>query len=972
MRNRRHSNIWKQSAALFLALALFCTGTPRVSAANASANARTGETDLVSYDEGMDYSEYLAKYKDVPDAQDEYTMEAADYTGAEGMKAEVLNDYEGMDGKSILTEESGTVSWTVDIKKEGLYSLAVQYYPVEGKSSDIQRSVLIDGEVPFSEASSVEFSRLWVNESDEIQKDNQGNELKPRQVEKPGWNETGVSDADGIASDPFRFYFSEGRHTVSLESRREPMVIRRLRLYREKKVPSYGEVLAKYKEKGYKKAAGQTIVIQAEKAVLKSSPMLYPVTDRSSPAVEPEGSGRVRLNTVGGYNWREAGQWIEWTVEVPETGLYEIGVNAKQNWMKGLYVPRRLKVDGEVPFREMEELRFEFGTDWRQQLLGGDSPYLFYLTKGTHTLRMEAVLGKLSEFIRNVEESVTNLNDIYRRVVMLTGQDTDRWRDYQVAANIPGIAKDLKAEYDRLEATARAIESLTGKKSDKEAILLTMADQLKLFCEDVEKIPGRKDSFKTNIGALGTWLTQVREIPLQLDAVYLVPPGNGMPAVQNSLWDRITYQARLLFHSFTTDYNAIGNVADDKDKKTLTVWVGTGRDQANTMKSLIDESFTKETGISVNLMLVQMDTLLQATLAGQGPDVAMQVTNDVPMNYALRGAVADLTQFGDFPEVEKRFRQSAMVPFRFRGKCYALPETQTFSMMFYRKDILKELGLQIPETWDDVKAEMSVLSKNNMEFGMVPIPAVQQGSTAPSQTDLTYGMFLYQFGGQFYQEDGKASDLDSDVAVSAFKEWTKYYQDYTLTREFDFQNRFRTGETPIGIADYQVYNTLQVSAPEIKGLWDFTQVPGTRKEDGTVDHSVPSSGTSTVILQKAQDKESAWEFLKWWTSSEIQTRYGREMEGLQGPAARYPTANIEALQSLPWPVEDYRNLSRQFESVRGIPQVPGGYYTARNLTNAFAAVVIDKKIGPREALTDNVRYINDEIKNKRREFGLDS
>ena len=57
------------------------------------------------------------------------------------------------------------------------------------------------------------------------------------------------------------------------------------------------------------------------------------------------------------------------------------------------------------------------------------------------------------------------------------------------------------------------------------------------------------------------------------------------------------------------------------------------------------------------------------------------------MDFALRGAAVDLTQFPDFPEVAERFHPSALVPYSFGGSVYGLPETQTFSMLFYRKDI---------------------------------------------------------------------------------------------------------------------------------------------------------------------------------------------------------------------------------------------------------------------------------------------
>lgn len=923
------------------------------------------ESVLDEYMEKIDYSEYIAQYENSKRPESSYVIGGNDYTSVEDMQVQKFENYEGMEGTSVLTAEEGSIEWTVDVKEDGLYNISVLYYPVEGKSSDIQRAVYIDGEMPFSEAATVEFDRLWGNEKAEIQVDNRGNDLKPRQVEKPAWIEEDIKDYEGYYTEPFEFYFSKGEHKIKFISAREPMLIRKITLHPAKETASYEEVLQGWKDKGYSEASGDVITVEGESAQVKSSPMLYAQTDRSSAAVTPYSVMKTKMNTIGGFNWNESGQWIEWEIEVPADGLYQIGLNVKQNWVRGFYVPRKLTIDGEVPFKEAEEIKFEYKSGWRQQYIGSNEPYLFYLSAGKHKIRLECELGGLSEIIREVEKSVNNLNTIYRKVVMLTGQDADKWRDYQVAANLPELADEIKAEYDRLTEMAAKIQSLTGKKSDKEAILLTMTKQLKLFYEDVEKIPGRKDSFKTNIGALGTWLMQAKQLPLQIDQLYIVPPGDKLPKTGSGFFNSIAHGIKSLFASFVIDYNAIGNVSEDKDARKITVWIGTGRDQANVMKSLIDESFTVNTGVNVNLMLVQMDTLLQATLSGQGPDVAMQVGNDLPMNYGMRGAVVDLTQFSDFNEVTARFRDSALVPYRFEGKCFALPETQTFNMMFYRKDILKELGLEIPQTWDDVKALMSVLSKHNMEFGMIPV------ITGTAQAQLTYGMFLYQTGGQFYTDDAKKSALDSDTAINAFKEWTKYYQDYTLTREFDFQSRFRTGEMPIGITDYQMYNTLQVAAPEIKGLWGFAPVPGTKKADGTIDRTIPSTGTATVIMNNAKDKEAAWEFLKWWTSSDIQTKYGREMEGLQGAAARYPTANIEALQSLPWPVEDFKNLDRQFEWVKGIPEVPGGYYTSRNLTNAFATVVIDKKVGPREALTDSVRYINDEIENKRKEFGLD-
>ena len=126
-------------------------------------------------------------------------------------------------------------------------------------------------------------------------------------------------------------------------------------------------------------------------------------------------------------------------------------------------------------------------------------------------------------------------------------------------------------------------------------------------------------------------------------------------------------------------------------------------------------------------------------------------------------------------------------------------------MMFYRKDILNELGVEVPKTWDDMKVVISELSKNQMSVGMLP-------------SELTFTSLLYQYGGELYNEDGTASALNSEEAINAFKAYCEFYTDYKLDRATSVEQRFRTGESPIIIADYTTYNVLEVSAPDIKGL----------------------------------------------------------------------------------------------------------------------------------------------------------
>lgn len=997
----------KRKTASFVAMTLIATMavelTPQGTLSLQAATDLTQEEydELVgtySIDDSIpDYQKYMENKSCVYPGT-EYIIAASDYVRYEedGKAAEpqIYKDYENVAGgdDSLLTTEEALVEYEITIKESGFYDIMLDYYPVEGKNSEIQRAFFVDGKLPYKELAFIEFSRIWNNDVSttttdkngivvkEWEKDNQGNEVKPKTLESPEWVQSYLYDSNGYILSPLSVYLEAGDHTITMLSIKEPMLLHKIVLTNHKEIKDYEAAKATWDEMGAVQATNTVIRIEAENAVKTSSQMLYPRQDQSSPAVYPSSPKVLLNNTIGGNSWKDAGQWVEWEFEVPESGYYNISTYCKQNFVRGIDVCRKIYIDGEVPFSELEAYGFHYEQNWREEIISDENgnAYDIYLEAGKHTLRMEVVLGDMADIISQVQSCVQQLNAIYRQVIYITGVSPDKYRDYQIEASLPELESELVAVRAELGEAIEALKITAGRNSDKLTVLQTMTDQLDELIKDQERFTEVISSYKVNVRACGNWITQVLGQPLQLDRI-MVYASDSKPSIEKDNWfARAGYELQRLYYSFVVDYNQIGNVAEESDETTvLTLWIGTGRDQANVIKALIDENFTKETNISINVQLVDMNTLLRATLAGEGPDVAIQVANtngiagavlntgnDTPVNYGLRNAVLDLSKFDDYEEVIKRFDESAMVPFSFNGATYALPDTQTFPMMFYRKDILAEIGLDVPKTWDEVKVAMTVLSKNQMEFGMLP-------------SEQIFAMLLFQNGGEYYSENGDKSMLDSDIAVNTFKTYCEYYTDYKLDKATSVEERFRTGECPIIISDYTTYNNLQVSAPDIAGLWDFTVVPGVVQEDGSILHTTGSTGLADIIMSDTEHPQECWEFLKWWTSAETQTLYGREMESLMGASARVATANLEAMGNLSWPVRDYKEIMSQFEQVQGIPQVPGGYYSWRNLNNAFYSVTTDESstghdmvATPREELMDKVLYIDAEINYKREEFGL--
>jgi ABC-type glycerol-3-phosphate transport system substrate-binding protein len=934
------------------------------SESTAEGNARWLEHNraLVAFGVRYHFTEFLRDHVNTPRPNVEYIIEASDYVLTGGMETHHYHDFEGMPGVSVRTGEEGLIEWRVYVTQRGLYNMSVTYFPVPGRSSDIQRAIFINGQQPYFEANPVEFRRIWANGRDYIRRDNQGNDLRPTQVERPQWKESIVRDAMGTYNEPLSFYFEEGWNTIGFFSQREPMMIRQIRVHQAPEVQPYSVVRQGH---GNLPKPGvdrfETIRIEGQDAVRKSSPMLAPQADTGGPGVYPYSARYIRINHIGGGSWSEAGSWIEWEFSVPADGLYSIAMNVRQNFNRGALAFRRITINGEVPFYEMNAVPFDFRSSWRVETLGGtDDPYLFWLTAGTHVIRMEAVLGDYAAHVREIENIVLNLNEMYRQIVMITGPNPDIFRDYEIGRRLPHLRESMRYEQQRLERIFDELDQMTEGRGERDAVIRTFARLLDDIVGDIENLPRRLRQFRENTGALGTWLMLVRSQELAVDAIFVMAHDAPTPDNGRRWWRQLWHEILTLIFSFIIDYNAIGNISGG-EMRQVEVWIGSGRDQANVIKGMIDEQFTPDSGIGVTLRLVDMGTLLPATVAGRGPDVTLSIGNSLPMDYGMRGAIRDISTFPDFQQVITRFPEAAMVPYTFDGRVFALPETLSFPMLFYRRDLLYEVGLEPPDTWDEVRSAIAVLAMHHMEFG-IPIGDFPHAS---------FGIFLYQQNGDFYAPDGSSSVLDSQTSLDAFRDFTRFFTDYNLPRVYDFPNRFRFGDMPMAIADYTTYNMLQVFAPEIRGLWGFRPVPGTVMPDGSINRTVPTGGSAVVMMQQVKDPDAAWEFMKWWTSAETQTRFGREMESLMGSAARHPTANLEAFAMMPWPAHDYRMMRAQFDYIRGIPEVPGGYFTPRQVRNAFFTAVETRTIAPREAMVDAVRLINDELRAKRREFGLE-
>ena len=786
---------------------------------------------------------------------------------------------------------------------------------------------------------------------------------------------------------------------MTLESVNEPMALSTLTLLPYQSADTYAVYREKLKAMDISDEQGSSIIkIEAESPTRTSSNVVYPVEDRASALTSPVDPSVQLLNTIGGEKWATPGQWVEYSFSVDSSGWYDIYARFKQSYLDGMFTSRALTIttnyDSEaayaekygntagyyngLPFSEASGLRYDYSSDWQVTKLSStgrldDTTYQIYFKEGVvYTINFKITFGTMSATVREIERILNALNDAYLSIVQYTGPTPDAYRDYNFYRMLPDTLDTLFAEKEALYNLSKFLREGAGVSSTYTGTCDKLVDLLgKMVLRGGEGIAQSLSNFKAYSGGIGTFLGDIKTQPLQFDYFMIQPATAEAPKATPNFFQAFIHEIKSFFWTFFRDYNSMGTTEDyDKNPSIVVVWLPSGRDQANVVRNMTVNGFTQKRGIAVNLKLVNGGTLLPSILAGMGPDVYHGLGDDTVINYAIRGALLpldDMTDKETFKEVTSHFTEAAMLVFRIpdadtdakdydEWQTFGLPESQSFSMMFLRLDILNELEIEIPKTWDDLYVAQSKLQSNNMEIGV----------------GVDYMPFLYQSGGSIWADDGMRINLDSEVALAAFNKMCDMFTQYSFPYNYSGANRFRTGEMPILLAGYTgLYNQLKVFATELDGCWTFVPVPGTMQADGTIDNSTLAASSALVMVSGAKHTKDAWEYMCWYTGAEAQITYANEMVAIMGESAKHSTANREALASMPWTYDEYVEVSKQFENLLAIENYPGFYYVGRHTQFAFLAAYNDDKDPTAEVLR-YVNTINAEITRKRQEFNLET
>ena len=914
------------------------------------------------------YRNYISNYSDAAMPMEDVVVNVLDYTASDGAITEVTN-YQGESDVVSWLDSEGTIEWKFNVETAGLYNMKMIYYTVAGQNTTVEVGLRIDGENPFDEVKLVELDRYWHSKTAIEYDARKKNQKRPPQEEYDElWIEYPIKDKDGLINTPYYFYLEEGEHTLALDGVKTNIYIKDIRFYNSEELPTYEEIAPTQAEIENTPAlsGGSAILIEAESPKYTTASTLYPTYDRTDYTVSPSHPVNKRYNTIGLDTWDQATQTIVWEFDVPADGYYSIQLKARQSTMRGFFSNRRVYINGEVPCEELNDVKIQYDPDWQSvEFCDADgNPIYVKLNAGKNTIALEAIPGDIGEVMQRLDDLIYELNYYYRRVLMITGPSPDEYNDYFLDDQIPELLDVFQNAVDTLYAEKAGIEKITGEGSEA-STLQTMAVILEMAIDEPDDIPVMLSSIKDQISAVSAWMRDYRDQPLELDYIEVKTVHDEYKNAKSNFFASLAFGFRAFIGSFFEDYTSIS----DSTTKALNVWVSLGRDQATVVNELVSSEYNPTHSTQIAISLVQ-GAVLEATLAGKGPEVSLFIGGDFPVVCASRGLLVNMKDFTDYDEVVSRFSEDITTLYEFNDGVYGIPLTQNFPMLFYRTDVLEELGYdEPPESWDELIAMLPDLQRKYLDVGLI-LPS--NVSSQVFDAGNTFVLLMNQTGQSFYNENYTATTFDTEAAVEAFTKWTKFYTVYDFDQTYDAFTRFRTGELPLVIQAYTFYNQLSVAAPEIKGLWDFTHVPGSYRTDENgntiLDYTANSGSSGAVIFQSCSDKQAAWDFIKWFTDTEAQVEYGRTIEAIMGPLGRYDTANLEALSKLNWSTSEYAKISDQMAHLQEVPIIPASYAVTRNVYNAFRAVVNNQK-NPRYQLSSYNRDINSEIVRKLKELG---
>lgn len=398
--------------------------------------------------------------------------------------------------------------------------------------------------------------------------------------------------------------------------------------------------------------------------------------------------------------------------------------------------------------------------------------------------------------------------------------------------------------------------------------------------------------------------------------------------------------------------NNSANETASAEKEKITLWLPPiGENDAPVWEPILKE-FEEENNCEVTLEIIPWDNYPEkyasAIGANKGPDIGYMYAEMFPQ-FIEMGAVEDLTPYLSDEEYKNYIY---IEDGKMLGGLYGLAiEAANPAVLYYNKDILDELGEEVPTTWEDFRRIAKKATKDTDGDGKMDQYGFAQGWGRKMFGDLNFNWygFLWQAGGELYNEDLKTVRFNDEAGLEAaqllydlkFTDKVLPEKAMSQTDKEMLQSTFGTGKAAFCIwLSSAADEILDKSFPDL----NYGFITSLKNKDmGTF-----ASVDQLTLMSSAKNKELSFKLMNHMLSAESMTKF-------HAYHPRAPISKDEAYQGDP-------RLESMVENDKGIyrPLVvaPHGVevydYLWKQLQRMMAG-----EVTPKEALDEAARFANE-------------
>ena len=306
-----------------------------------------------------------------------------------------------------------------------------------------------------------------------------------------------------------------------------------------------------------------------------------------------------------------------------------------------------------------------------------------------------------------------------------------------------------------------------------------------------------------------------------------------------------------------------GGPSGSHEPVTITVWDYYGK--ATPFQDSVIKAFEQEyPWITVDYQAIGWtathNKFTVAVSSGAAPDLATMDMTWIP-TFASNGLFMNLTELSggqlNGQPIEQQYTEGALNAMTFDGNYVTMLFDFDVYAMYYRADLFKQKGIEVPTTWDELKAAaMKVAENGKYQFEIVPNDCFH------------WCQFLFQAGGSILNADNTEAAFNSPEGVSAMT----FYKDL-LDSGGGVLWGTEEGDSMAGIKDGRIamfndgpywMGLLKDGAPEMSGKWAVAPAPYSNQPGSYL------GGTGLAIPANAPHPDEAWLFAQYMLRPEQQ------------------------------------------------------------------------------------------------------